>query len=161
MTLNKEMFFTHQTVVNSVLGYFSGVSAIKWEFSTMTQGVDHYVVIVQISNSATDALIGNIVIVYLRGSNDVRRIYYMPGTEMRPDPSMVYMQHVWIGDYTDVNVWAGMSRKTADPNMIYIRPTIHLYEWYSSPGNDPKVVNYEWNLNTTIGVTAFYKDNIF
>jgi hypothetical protein len=49
-------------VVDSVVHYFSGVSAIKWEFSSMTKNLEHYMVALKTTNYATDAFKGTMVV---------------------------------------------------------------------------------------------------
>jgi hypothetical protein len=44
--------------------YFSGVSAIKWEFSSMDKNVDYFMVALKTTNLATDAFKGTMVVLY-------------------------------------------------------------------------------------------------
>jgi hypothetical protein len=51
-------------VVDSVVHYFSGVSAVKWEFSSMTKNVNNYMVALKTTNYATDAFKGTMILLY-------------------------------------------------------------------------------------------------
>ena len=72
-----ELIFTEQVVVNSTLGYFSGVSAVKWEYTNMAKNVDWFAITVQISDSGTDAVLGNIVIIFYESTNIIKKSYFL------------------------------------------------------------------------------------
>ena len=141
-------------MVDSTFAYFSGVSGIRWEYTNDTSNVNNYAVYVKISNAATDGLIGNIGIIFSRSTNDIKKVFFIPAAEMRPDPSLM---HLYVNYHGNLKLFAGTSRKSADPNLVYLRPTLHEYAFYLS-GDPPNINGFEWNLNSTIGVTALYAD---
>ena len=153
MTLNKEMVFTQQIVVNSVLCYFSGVLAVKWDFTNTTHDINYYTVIVKVSQSVDDAQTGNIGIIFRRSTNEILKTFYLPSTKLKPDSSMVYFAKA-----IKYMIWLCESIKS-NPNTVSLIPRFVVYNL--DPSGQTNMDFLFWNFTSSIGITACYVDYHF